>query len=166
MYNLTNSYTTEETQGLHFWVGVGQPWGRVLILSFGSISQDWEFISLFQGPESLIKLKLESQAELLMWFFPLHHFVFSIKCNISTCKMLSQNGCWCTVKLKHKKRESKGETSVESQALEQALRATGRAEAEYVGLELDNSPWTIICLPANWWMGSGLLPVAGTLVWA
>lgn len=55
-----------------------------------------------------------------------------------------------TVKLKHKKRESKGEMSVESQALEQELRATGRAEAECEGLELDNSPWTIICLPANW----------------
>lgn len=52
--------------------------------------------------------------------------------------------------IKAEKRESKGASSVESQALEQALRATGRAEAEYVGLELDNSPWTIICLPANW----------------
>jgi len=56
--------------------------------------------------------------------------------------------------------------TVESQALEQALRATGRAEAECVGLELDHSPWTIICLPANWGMGSGLLPVARTVVWA
>lgn len=64
------------------------------------------------------------------------------------------------------KTERRDPESVESQALELALGVTGRAEAEYAGLEMYNSPWAISCLPVNWWMGSGMLPVAGTLVWA
>lgn len=59
-YNLIKVVQNRTDSGLHFWVGVGQPWR-----GFGSISGAWGFKSPWQGPESLmrIKLKLGSQAK-------------------------------------------------------------------------------------------------------
>jgi len=74
-----------------------------------------------------------------------------MKSNVFTCEIaITKWLLMSPVELKHKKRESKEEMSAESQALEHTLRAPGRAEAGYVGLELGDSPWTIICLPAHW----------------